>query len=192
MDWSDLGESIADFAPMLGALLPIPGGTAIGKMISSAFGSDSDDPEELAKIIKADPQAAIKLREIELNNKVDLEKLVIKAESNRLASDTARIESVNATMRAESISGDAWQRRWRPFWGYISGFVFFLQMLVIFWAVIFKTASAVAIITAMSSLAVFWSVPLAVLGISSYQRGKEKRAALGENVKPLLSMFNKK
>jgi hypothetical protein len=191
MEWSDLGKSIADFAPMLGSALG-PGGTIIGSLISSAFGTDKNEPDELANIIAADPQAAIKLREIELNNKVQLEKLVIESESNRLANDTSRIESVNATMRQEAVSGDAWQRRWRPFIGYITGVTFFLQMVVIFWAVVFKTTAAVGIITAMSSLSVFWSVPLAILGISAYQRGKEKRTALGENVKPLLNMFNKK
>lgn len=187
-----LGETIAGFAPMLGGLIGGPLGVGLGKLVASAFGGDADDPEELAKIISADPQAAVKLREIELNNKVELEKLVIQSEANRLANETSKIEAVNATMRAESISGDPWQRRWRPFWGYITGVTFFLQMLVIFYAVIWKTATAATIITAIASLNVFWSVPLAILGVSAYQRGKEKRAALGEQAQPLLNMFNRK
>jgi len=191
MDWNDLGKSIANMAPMLGSALG-PGGTLIGSLISSAFGSDTEDPEELAKIISADPQAAVKLREIELNNKVELEKLVIQSEANRLASETSRIESVNATMRTESISGDVWQRRWRPFWGYISGTAFFMQILAIIYVMIAQPATAAAIIGSIASLQVFWSVPLAVLGISAYQRGKEKRTALGEQAIPLLNMFNKK
>jgi len=191
MDWNDLGKSIANMAPMLGSALG-PGGTLIGSLISSAFGSDTEDPEELAKIISADPQAAVKLREIELNNKVELEKLVIQAEANRLANETSRIESVNATMRTESISGDVWQRRWRPFWGYISGTAFFMQILAIIYVMIAQPATAAAIIGSIASLQVFWSVPLAVLGISAYQRGREKRTALGEQAIPLLNMFNKK
>jgi len=185
----DLGKTISSFAPLLGAI--IPGGGPILSLVASIFGGDADKPDELEALIKADPQAAVKLREIELNHKTELEKLVVAAEANRLASETARIESVNATMRQEAISGDPWQRRWRPFWGYITGVAFFMQMLVIFYAVIWKTTSAVAIITSMSSLSVFWAVPLAVLGVSAYQRGKEKRVALGEQAKPLLNLFNK-
>ena len=192
MDWSDLGSSIADMAPMLGSAFG-PGGTVIGSLISSAFGgSGKETPDELDKLIKADPQAALKLREIESNNKVELEKLIIQGKANELAADTSRIESVNATMRQEAISGDAWQRRWRPFWGYISGVAFFVQILAIVWVMIESPAAAAAVIASIGSLQIFWGVPLAILGVSAYQRGKEKRAALGEQAQPLLNMFNRK
>ena len=191
MDWSDLGESIASMAPMLGSAFG-PGGTAIGGLISAAFGGNGkESPDELAKLIAADPQAAMKLREIESNNKVELERLVIQGRSNELAHETSQIESVNATMRQEAVSGDAWQRRWRPFWGYISGTAFFMQIVAIIYVMIAIPASAAAIIGSIASLQVFWSVPLAVLGISAYQRGKEKRVALGENASSIFSMFKK-
>ena len=54
-----------------------------------------------------------------------------------------------------------------------------------------QIATAAMIITSIASLQVFWSVPLAVLGISAYQRGKEKRAALGEGASSILNMFKK-
>jgi len=94
-------------------------------------------------------------------------------------------------MRQEAVSGDAWQRRWRPFWGYISGVAFFIQILAIIYVMIAIPAYAAAVITSIASLQVFWSVPLAVLGISAYQRGKEKRVALGEEIKPFMNMFKK-
>lgn len=188
----DLGDIVSGFAPLLGGLIGGPAGAAAGKLIANVFGGDEEKPDELAKIIQADPQAALKLKEIESNNRVELQKLVLQSESNKLANDTSRIESVNATMRTEAISGDAWQRRWRPFWGYISGLAFFVQILAIIYVMIKVPATAAATITALASLQVFWGVPLAILGVSAYQRGKEKRAALGENVQPLLNMFNKK
>ena len=191
MDWSDLGKTISGFAPVLGGLIGGPGGAMVGKLIASEFGGDAEDPKQLAQLVKADPQAAIKLRELELNNKTEIQKLIVQSESNRLASETSRIESINSTMRTEAVSGDAWQRRWRPFWGYISGTAFFIQILAIIYIMIVQPAAAAAIIASIASLQVFWSVPLAVLGISAYQRGKEKRTALGENVQPLLKMFNK-
>ena len=192
MDWSELGSSILSMAPLIGGALGGPGGAAIGSLLSSTFGGSSDDPEGLAKLIAADPQAAIKLKELEYAHKVELEKLVIQAEANKLAHETSSIEAVNATMRTEAISGDAWQRRWRPFWGYISGVAFFLQILAIIGVMIWAPALAPTIITSLASLQVFWSVPLAILGISAYQRGKEKRAALGESIQPFMSLFNKK
>lgn len=192
MDWSDLGRTVSGFAPLLGGLVGGPAGAAAGKLIASAFGGDADDPKQLEQLIKADPQAAVKLRELELNNKVELEKLTIESESNKLAADTSRIESVNATMRQEAISGDSWQRRWRPFWGYMSGTAFFAQILAIIYVMIAQPTTAAAIITSIATLQVFWSVPLAVLGISAYQRGKEKRTALGEDTQSILSIFKKK
>ena len=185
-----LSSTISSFAPLLGAI--IPAGGPIVSLVASLFGGDPEEPEQLEALIKADPQAAAKLKEVESNNKVELEKLVVAAEANRLAADTARIESVNATMRQESISGDAWQRRWRPFWGYISGIAFFVQILAIIYVMIAQPTTAAAVIASLASLQVFWGVPLAILGVSAYQRGKEKRVALGENAQPLLNMFNKK
>ena len=192
MDWSDLGKSIASMAPLLGGALGGPGGAAIGSLISSAFGGSDEDPDGLVKLIQADPNAAIKLKELEYNNKVELEKLVIEGKSNELAHETAQIQAVNATMQQEAVSGDAWQRRWRPFWGYISGTAFFMQIVAIIYIMIFKPLLAAGIIASIASLQVFWSVPLAVLGISAYQRGKEKRVALGETISPLMGLFSKK
>lgn len=192
MEWSDLGRSIASMAPLLGGALGGPGGAALGSLISNAFGGSADDPDGLVKLIQADPNAAIKLKELEFNNKVQLEKLVIESESNRLAHETSSIQAVNATMQQEAVSGDAWQRRWRPFWGYISGTAFFMQISAIIYVMIVMPAYAAALITALASLQVFWSVPLAVLGISAYQRGKEKRAALGESIQPFMGLFGKK
>lgn len=189
----NLAKSIAKHAPMIGSLLPIPGGAAIGAVVASAFGGDVDKPEELTNLINADPQAAIKLKEIEANNKVALEALLVKAQENELVSDTSRIESVNLTMRTEATSGDPWQRRWRPFWGFLTALVFALQMLVVMYAVIWETQSASAIILALAGLDVFWAVPLAILGISAYHRGKEKRTLAGEDIKPLINLLpNKK
>jgi len=120
-----------------------------------------------------------------------LKDLVIQGRANELAHETSSIEAVNATMRQEAVSGDAWQRRWRPFWGYISGVAFFIQILAIIYVMIAIPAYAAAVIASIASLQVFWGVPLAILGISAYQRGKEKRVALGEEIKPFMNLFKK-
>ena len=77
MDWSDLGKTIAGFAPLLGGVVGGPAGAGIGSIIASAFGVE-DEPSAIAKAIASDPEAAIKLKEIELNNKTELERIAVK------------------------------------------------------------------------------------------------------------------
>lgn len=72
MDLAELGKAVAKFAPALGALLPVPGGAAIGAAIASAFGGNIENPQELAQKIQADPHAAIKLAEIQANLQIGM------------------------------------------------------------------------------------------------------------------------
>ena len=74
MEWSDLGEKLAEFAPLLGSVVGGPAGGAIGSVIAAAFGVE-DKPEAVLEAVKNDPEAAIKLRKIELDNKTELERI---------------------------------------------------------------------------------------------------------------------
>jgi hypothetical protein len=67
MSWKKIGASIGKVAPYLGAALGGPGGAAIGELLSKALGVDAT-PDAVAAAVKADPQAALKLREFELQN----------------------------------------------------------------------------------------------------------------------------
>ena len=82
MSWSDLGKTIASYAPLLGSVVGGPAGGAIGSVIASALGVDNS-PTSIIQAVKDDPESAIKLRKIELDNKTELE---------RLAMETARLE----------------------------------------------------------------------------------------------------
>ena len=82
MNWSDLGKTIAGFAPLLGSVIGGPAGGALGSVIASTFGVE-DNPKAILQAVKNDPDAAIKLRKIELDNKTELE---------RIALETARVE----------------------------------------------------------------------------------------------------
>ena len=62
--WESIKETVGSVAPMAGALLGGPAGGAVGAMIASALGVDKN-PDSVAKAIRSDPQAAIKLRQIE-------------------------------------------------------------------------------------------------------------------------------
>jgi len=95
MDWGDIKDAVASVAPTLGTALAGPAGGAVGGLLASALGVEQT-PEAVSQAIKADPQAAVKLREVEAG----LEK--------------ARLESRSSIITAEA-SGESWlQRNWRP------------------------------------------------------------------------------
>jgi hypothetical protein len=123
MNWSDIAKTVGEFAPMLGGLLAGPAGAAVGTMIASGLGV-SPEPDEVSKALSVNPEAAVKIKQIEATRQVDLQKLVVQAEQNRLAADTSAILAVNATMQAEATS-DHWPTySWRPFVGFVFGTMF--------------------------------------------------------------------
>lgn len=76
MNWSDLGKKVAEFAPLLGGVLGGPSGAVVGKMLASTFGTE-EKPDAIAAAIDADPNAALKLKETESNNRVRLEQMYL-------------------------------------------------------------------------------------------------------------------
>lgn len=100
MDLSDLGKKIANFAPLLGSVVGGPAGGAIGSIIASAFGVEND-PKEIYQAISNNPEAAVKLRKIELDNKTDLEKIKME-EAKAIITDkqNARLNHKHSKMPA--------------------------------------------------------------------------------------------
>jgi hypothetical protein len=87
MDWKDIAGTVTKAAPMLGTLLGGPVGGAIGgviALIGSAFGLSPAEttPDKINSLLATDPAAAVKLAEIEANNKIELQKLIL--EQDRL------------------------------------------------------------------------------------------------------------
>lgn len=64
MSWSDVGNKVVQFAPLLGTALGGPGGAAIGALVAKAFGSDAT-PESVLAAVESDPNAAVKLAQVE-------------------------------------------------------------------------------------------------------------------------------
>jgi hypothetical protein len=105
------------------------------------------------------------------------------AEANRHLEAMARLVSeedretlreVNASLRAEVASDDAYVRRMRPTFGYVMAATWAAQMGAVAWTLVAHPAEAAALVEALASLSVVWSVGLSVLGLYVYKRSAEK------------------
>ena len=89
MDWKDLAGVVSKAAPVLGGVLGGPAGVAVGGLVATALGTDAS-PDSVSAAILRDPQAAIKLKELETNSRVQLQQLAVTAEQNRLQAAAAQ------------------------------------------------------------------------------------------------------
>lgn len=161
LDWKSLTSLVAKVAPTLGVALGGPGGATIGALIAAALGCEAT-PDSVTTALSIDPEAAVKLRQIESDNKVQLQQLVVQLASNELAADTARIQAVNATMQTEAAS-DHWPTySWRPFNGFIFGTTFIGVYFIL--PILSKPVPAIPYEA--------WIAMGAVLGVASWFRGK--------------------
>jgi hypothetical protein len=86
MDWKDTIAKVTSAAPLLGSFFGPPG-TAIGgivKLVASALGVAPSE-EAIAAEIQQNPEALLKLRELESTHRIELEKLLLEGERIRLA-----------------------------------------------------------------------------------------------------------
>lgn len=89
MNWKDIGkQAIQMGAPILGGALGGPAGAAVGAMIANQFGVDDPTPGSIMAAIKTDPDAAMKLREVELRHQERL----IELENDRFRIETADVQ----------------------------------------------------------------------------------------------------
>ena len=164
MEWKEVSEKIGKIAPMQGTLLSgATGGISavVGGIISSALGVENS-PSAVSQAISVNPDAAVKLAQIEADQKVKLQELSVSAANNIIAADTQRILAINATMQSETKS-DHWPSyAWRPFNGFIVGIMafgcyFILPLCKVPVPVIPETV---------------WLMFGAILGVASWFRGK--------------------
>ena len=180
MSWSDIKDAIGSAAPLVGSLLGGPVGGTVGTLIAHALGVP-DSPDAVDAALKADPQALAKIRELEIQQSVQLQQLAVTAEQNRMASDTQRILAVNATMQAESKAEHVMQWAWRPFNGFAFGVTLFLNYalpaLVNSLVIPFLSRPPAPIVPGEIPEFVFmaWG---AVLGVTAWHRGVGKVKAL--------------
>jgi len=89
MNWSDVGNIIGRAAPVVGTLLGGPAGAAVGALVSSALGVQND-PESVNAALASNPDAIVRIQELQTNAKVQLQQLAVTAENNRLQAEASQ------------------------------------------------------------------------------------------------------
>lgn len=113
MDWKTLGRKLAAGGlPALGTALGGPLGAAVGATVAQRLGVDDVRPDVLDQVIAADPEAAARLRHL------DIELEQARAETLKVAADAdARaMAAQEANIREARLSADLNPRR---FWLFV-------------------------------------------------------------------------
>lgn len=104
ISWDSVKDVVGGAAPLVGSLLGGSAGSAVGELVASALGVDNT-ADAVATAMKTDPEAATKLRELELTHKTKLEELRIEEEKARLLDvQNARSREVELAKAGKSNS----------------------------------------------------------------------------------------
>lgn len=149
-------------------------------------GEAAEGVVEVAKAVTgiADPQQAIEAVRANAEHQAELARALAPVLIAEYEAETRRLEAVNATMRGEATSGDAYTRRWRPTLGYVVTAAWGLQMAATSWLIVSQPEKATAVIAALAGLSVMWSVALGVLGVGVQARTRDKQIAAGQEPAP--------
>lgn len=99
MNWSDIGSIVGRAAPIVGTLLGGPAGAAVGALVASAL-NVPNDPDAVNVALAGNPDAMVRVQELQLTARVELEKLAVQAE-------TVRLQAAGAQYAAEAADRDS-------------------------------------------------------------------------------------
>lgn len=187
-DWKNLGEEVAKIGlPLLGAVLPVPGGAAIGNALASAIGSKTANPSDILSVLTSSQEALQKAKEFEATHQETMLKLNLDSELENRKADSIDLNAVNTTMQVEAANSanENWfQKGWRPFNGYVLGIASLIAVLfvcILFYnAMTSKDGNSIASVCAQipslaMAIAAILSVPGAAVGITAWHRGMLQR-----------------
>jgi hypothetical protein len=184
MNWDKVGGFLIENGlPLLGGVLGGPAGAAGGKLVASALGLSKDDPEEALAALTAHPESLVKLRELEMRHRAELEALYLEHE-------TARVREINLTMREELKSEDWFVRRARPAFMWVTVFSLFVEVLIALFVALWQPAQISELAILFGALATPQSLAMVVCGVYTQKRTQDK--ALASGIKPgpgLLAQF---
>ena len=135
MDWKSLAARVSTAAPLLGTLIGGPAGGAAGtavKMIAGALGV-RETPEAIEAELLANPDAYLKLKELELANKVELQRLALEHERLAFEHERARLADVadarDRQIRHERATGKKDTNLYILAWTVVIGFFGLMALL---------------------------------------------------------------
>lgn len=151
---------VAAVAPTV-ANLVVPGsGSLVHTLMRAVTGDGPETPiEKVAAKIEADPKLFLELQTKAMDHEARMEEIKAK-----------KLATVNTTMQAESKSEHWPQWLWRPF----NGFLFGLAVVLIYFVL---PLAGEEIPSVPQWIWIGWG---AILGVTTWDRGKEKRVAAGE------------
>lgn len=175
--WDNIKSFLGQNAPLLGSAIGGPAGGAVGSMIAGALGVE-DDPSEIEKALKTDPEAAIKMQQLQNEHQRELRSMVLEAE-------TARLGQVNETYRKELGSEDAFVRRARPMFLYVVAFSIAVEVLIAIYVVAVGESLA-DLATLYQALSIPQGIAATMCGVYLKQRSNDKMVKAGMQPKGLL------
>lgn len=176
MEWKDVAGTVAKAAPLLGTLIGGPAAPAIGALIASVLGTEST-PSAVSRALATNPDAAVKLAQIESDQKVKLQELATDQAKAEIVSATQAASDVNKTMQAEAASEHWPTYGWRPAIGFSVAIAVLLSVLTVFAAygaaILYNRAEGLAQLPGiLAAIAGIIGVVSPILGIASWYRGK--------------------
>jgi len=167
---SALAHSVAKAAPLLGSALAGPQGAAVGQLIAAKFGGTWEQPDALQHLIQNDPEAQVKLKQIEMDHAVELQRLTSQAATQQLQDTLAdRASARQREVTTASIPSN--QRDRTPaVLAYLLTFGLFVVILALLWVPL-PGENAHVIWGLVSSLATVW------VGAMGYYHGSSLSAS---------------
>lgn len=178
--WDSIKDTVAKAAPLLGTALGGPAGGAVGGLIASVLGVDND-PEAIGHALKSDPNAFLKLQQLEKEHERELRRMVIEAE-------TAQQAEINKTMRAELQADGIFKSGWRPFIGWIFGFCIGLFLVALATAV-FRQPTIVSDQEFTGMIVWLFVAMGTVLGVNLKERTRSKQVQAGQQLPSLVGQL---
>ncbi len=176
--WDTIKSLLGNAAPLIGTLIGGPVGTAVGGLVSSALGVDNT-PEAIERELSTNPDAVIKLKQLEFEHGVELKQLAF--EHAKLESEERKLTMAqqHTTIQAELASHDAYVRRWRPTWGYSMCLAWVLRFVGLATVMVVYPEQAADVVNAVVAMTPLFGIGLTVLGINIHKRSQDKQISMG-------------
>lgn len=178
-DWSELGTKVAQLGlPLLGAVLPIPGGAAIGTALAAHIGAKSADPSDIFAALTSSGDAIEKAKEFQMTHQETMLRIQLDYDAAMRKADSADIASVNTTMQEEAKSGK--MAEWREACGYvvaINSFIATVASCLLFYKALSGPAEQLGMVVSqipllVGAIGLATGVPGAAVGITAWHQGK--------------------